>query len=261
MILYEIIVAGLSKIDRHHRILKVLSTDKTARLPDLEHLIKASRITIQRDLVELEKRGLVRRFHGGAMLTDYDVAPVSHIRRMAVNRDQKRRLAAATAAHITAGSFLGVDASSTLFYLSEADLPDDLIIVTSGVDMFVALNSTRSGRMQTIVTGGRLQPETHTLVGPDALQTIGSYHYEAFLFSAYSVIPGDGVFEYHEDNAAVKRAFAQRSDRRILVLDSTKFEHRGGVKVCDLSDVDLVITDGEPEPDLKSSLGAKLVVI
>jgi len=261
MIYFDAKMATLSKIDRHQKILEVLSVEKHARLPDLESSIQASRITIQRDLAELEERGLIRRFHGGAMLADHDLAPEAHARRMAVNRDQKRRLCAAAATHVKGNSFLALDASSTLYYLSETVIPEDVTIVTSGVDTFVGLTSRVHSGVQAILTGGRFQPESHTLVGPDAIRTIDSYHYEAFLFSAYSIIPGAGVFEYNEDNAAVKRAFAAQSERRILVFDQTKYEHRGGVKICDLSDIDLLITDGEPPMELAETFGGTLAVI
>jgi len=254
-------MATLSKIDRHHRILEVLSANNRALLPDLENQISASRITIQRDLAELEERGLIRRFHGGAMLTEYEIGSESHTRRMAINRGQKRRLSTAAAAHISRNSFVGVDPSSTMYYLSEQSLPHGVTIVTSGLDTFVNLMAKQSAGVQAIVTGGRLQPETQTLVGPDAIRTIESYHYEVFLFSAYSVITGAGVFEYNEENAAVKRAFAGRADRRILVLDKTKLAHRGGVKICELDEIDVLIIDGKPSDELQHSLGERLVVI
>lgn len=255
-------MATLSKVDRHHKILEVLASEQRALLPDLEDLIEASRVTIQRDLVELEQKGLLRRFHGGAMLSDYDVAPLAHGKRMSLNRDAKRRLARAAAEQITAHTFVGLDASSTIYHLSEVTLPEGITVVNSGLDTFVNLQETNPGRgIQAILTGGRFQPETHTLVGPDALRAIRSYHYEVFLFSSDSVIAGRGVFEYSEENADVKRAFAEQSDRRVLVLDQSKFEHRGGVRICGLDEIDLVITDGEPGEELKETLGEKLVII
>jgi DeoR/GlpR family transcriptional regulator of sugar metabolism len=255
-------MAGLSKVDRHHRILEVLAAEQRALLPELEGLIEASRITIQRDLVELEERGLIRRFHGGAMLESYDLAPLAHSKRMSVNRDAKRRLAAVAAREIKADTFIGLDASSTVYHISETTLPGGLTIVTSGLDTFVNLRATNPGRgIQPIVTGGRLEPETHTLVGPDAIRAIASYHYEAFFFSADSVIAGGGVYEYSEENTQVKRAFAERSTRRILVVDKSKFAHRGGARVCGLDEVDLVITDGRPGTELEEILGDRLVVI
>lgn len=255
-------MAALSKIDRHHKILEVLAADQRALLPDLEDLIEASRITIQRDLVELEERGLIRRFHGGAMLSSYELAPLAHGKRMSMNRDAKRRLATVAARQIKSDTFIGLDASSTVYHISDATLPANLTVITSGLDTFVNLQTAHPGHgIQPIVTGGRFQPETHTLVGPDALRAIASYHYEAFFFSAYSVIAGGGVYEYSEENTEVKRAFAQRSDRRILVLDQSKFGHRGGVRICGLDEIDLVITDGRPGIDLEETLGDRLVII
>jgi DeoR/GlpR family transcriptional regulator of sugar metabolism len=255
-------MAGLSKVDRHHRILEVLASKQRALLPDLEDLIEASRITIQRDLVELEGRGLLKRFHGGAMLSSYDLAPLAHSKRMSLNLEAKRRIAAVAVQQIRPDTFVGLDASSTIYHISEKTLPGGLTIVTSGLDTFINLQTTNPGRgIQPIVTGGRFQPETHTLVGPDTVRTIASYHYEVFFFSAYSVIAGGGVYEYSEENTEVKRTFAERSDRRILVLDQSKFSHRGGVRICGLDEVDLVITDGRPDAELERTLGDRLVVI
>ena len=255
-------MAALSKVDRHHKILELLAAEQRALLPDLEDLIEASRITIQRDLVELEERGLIRRFHGGAMLSSYDLAPLAHGKRMSINQDAKHRLAAVAARQIRPDTFIGLDASSTVYHISDATLPANLTIVTSGLDTFVNLQTASPGLgIQPIVTGGRFQPETHTLVGPDAVRAIASYHYEAFFFSAYSVIAGGGVYEDSEENTEVKRAFSERSDRRILLLDQSKFGHRGGVRICGLDEVDLVITDGRPGIELEETLEDRLVII
>lgn len=261
LLLFFDVMATVSKIDRHHRILDLLSAQRRALLPDLEREIDASRITIQRDLVELEERGLIKRFHGGAMLTDYEVAPLAHSKRMTVNREAKRRVAAAAAREIRPGTFVAFDASSTVYYICERLFPDEVTIITSGLDTFVSLQDANNGRrVFPILTGGRLQPETHTLVGPDAVRTINEYHYEAFFFSAYSVIAGGGVYESNEENAEVKRAFAERSDRRILVLDQSKFDNRGGARICGIENIDLVITDQSPAPELTDLFGERLVV-
>ncbi len=254
-------MATISKVDRHHRILDVLATQRRALLPDLEREIDASRITIQRDLVELEERGLIKRFHGGAMLTDYEVAPLAHSKRMTVNREAKRRVAAVAAREIRPRTFVAFDASSTVYYLCERLYPDDVTIITSGLDTFVNLQDANNGRrVFPILTGGRLQPETHTLVGPDALRTISEYHYEAFFFSAYSVIAGGGIYESNEENAEVKRAFVERSERKILVLDQSKFENRGGARICGIEDIDIVITDQPPEPAIAELFDGRLVI-
>lgn len=255
-------MATVSKVDRHHRIMDLLARQRRALLPDLEEEIDASRITIQRDLVELEERGLIKRFHGGAMLADYEIAPLAHSRRMAVNREAKRRLAAAAVRYLRGGTFVAFDASSTVYYLSQCLLPDELTVITSGLDTFVSLQDANAGRrVYPILTGGRLQPETHTLVGPDALRTISDYHYEAFFFSAYSVIAGGGVYESNEENAVVKRAFAERSERRVLVLDQSKFDNRGGARICGIDEIDVAITDHAPDARLAELFGDRLEIV
>jgi DeoR family glycerol-3-phosphate regulon repressor len=254
-------MATVSKIDRHHKILDMLSETRRALLPDLEREIEASRITIQRDLVELEERGLIKRFHGGAMLAEYDVSPLAHAQRMALNRDAKRRIAAAAAGRLRPGTFVAVDASSTAYYLSECVLPEDVTVITSGLDTFVNLERNRgSRRVYPILTGGKLQLETHTLVGPDALRTINGYHYETFVFSAFSLV-ADGVYESNEENAEVKRTFATRSEKRVLMLDASKFDNRGGARICGIDELDLVVTDTAPPAELAALLGDRLRVV
>jgi DeoR/GlpR family transcriptional regulator of sugar metabolism len=108
------------KIDRHQRVLSLISSRKRLVLAALERALHVPRITVQRDLVELENRQLVRRFHGGAMAIDFSGDLFNYGLHRTVHVEAKERIAAKANGLLRANSVVCLDAGSTVCFLSES---------------------------------------------------------------------------------------------------------------------------------------------
>jgi len=237
------------KVDRHRLILAALARRRRVSLAELERELGATRITIQRDLVDLEKRGRLKRFHGGAMTADYDVDSFVHDDRLQVNRTAKKKIARTAMRLVAENSFVGLDGSSTTYFLAEEPFPAGVRVVTAGIDTFQRLQQQPT-RVHTILTGGRTHPLTGTLVGPETISLINSFSYDIVFFSVFA-LNEHGLFDAQEDDAAVKRAFMQRAARKVLLFDCTKLDKKSGARVCTCDEIDLVITDRPLPPALE----------
>jgi DeoR/GlpR family transcriptional regulator of sugar metabolism len=245
------------KIDRHKHILQAISDRKRVSLSELESMVNASRITIQRDLVELEDRHLLRRFHGGAMTKEYAGNFYDHSVRKTVNVDVKRKIAEKAVQLVHTGSHIAMDASSTVYYMSECMFPENVHVVTLGVDTFSRLSE--QSRMELILAGGRLNRMTNTLSGPEAVEVIRKYHFDLVFISAEALVPGFGFVDPYADEIMVKRALMESSEKSVILLDSSKIYHTAGLKLCAADDVDYLITDSPSDKELRKTFKGRIL--
>lgn len=236
--------------------MEAVNQNRRIALARLEDLLDASRITIQRDLVELEKLGLLRRFHGGAMSLDFSEELYDYNVRKNINVEKKRRIAQKASSKILPGSYVGMDASSTVYYISECLVPDDVFILTTGIDIFS--NLARNSSLRPVLSGGRLNRKTNTLTGPETLNTIRSFRLDMAFISAVSYVPGLGFFDPYEDEVQAKRALIEVAERTVLLLDSTKIAGASGIKVCGSSEVDMLIMDEAGNKELREEFGDRI---
>ncbi len=232
---------NLLKIERHRAILSLLEEKTSTTLMELESFLNCSRITIQRDLIELDKKDLLKRVHGGATLRDFNLASYGHDKRLLINSDKKKKIAKKAVSLIRPKMYIFMDASSTSYFLSENIFPDNVMVVTSGIDTF--LNLQKNKNIQAVLTGGRINQLNRTLVGSEAISIIKQFHFNITFFSADSIIKEKGVYSSDEYAAAVAEAGIEHGDKKILLFDSSKVNAKGGAKVCDIDVIDSIVTD------------------
>lgn len=246
------------KVDRFKKIINLVNTNKSISLLQLEKVLNASRITIQRDLVELEDRKLLRRFHGGAMSLEYSENLYDHDLKKSVNVAAKKSIAAKAATLIKEGYYIGLDSSSTVYYLSETLFAGNVFAFTCSMDSFKNL-LTRDD-IQVVLAGGRMNKKTHTLSGPEIIEMIRKFHFDVVFISAESCIPDIGFFDPHAEEVQVKRALMESSNRTVMLIDSSKIgESANGIKVCDIQEIDCVVTDKPEKSGLRNIFNDKLL--
>lgn len=99
------------------------------------------------------------------------------------------------------------------------------------------------------LTGGTREPRTDSLVGPVAARTAGSFIYDAFICSAAALDPELGSSEASLAEAEVKRAFSATSGRIVLAVDRSKLNTRAQARMFTLADVDLLVTELDPDDE------------
>lgn len=239
---------NLSKTERQRIILNLLSEKKSITLKELENILYCSRITVQRDLVKLENKGFLNRVHGGATLKNFELTDYDHEKRLLIHSDKKKKIAKKAITLVKTNMYIFIDASSTSYFLSDHIFPDNVRVVTSGLDTFMNLQKNRN--IQAILTGGRINPQNRTLVGPEAISVIRQFHFDIIFISADSAIENRGIFCSDEEAAAISRASIEQGHVKVLLFDSSKIEIRKGAKVCDIDTIDTIVTDDINNPYL-----------
>lgn len=238
---------------RQQEIYEYLQIKKSAPVALLCERFYASGATIRRDLCELERKGLIRRTHGGAVLYEggNDELSVAIREQSAV---QEKRIIGELASYFLKDSYrVFLDSSSTAGYM----LPylrgvKNLSVITNGLRSAMLLS--QSGAHEVYLPGGRLLERSNSLVGSDTLQSLDSYCADMVFFSCSGLDPRFGITEANPEQAQVKRRMLSRAKTKILLCDSTKFYRSFLYRTCAFGDLDYFVTDQRPGEDILSLL-------
>lgn len=231
--------------ERVEAILRRLHLDGRVLVDMLANELVVSGETIRRDLKRLEKDGLLRRSHGGAVPAPQRQAEdFSFPARSVLNISAKRRIAAAAAAHVSDGQALMMDSSSTVQEVMRAlGERRNLTIVTNSI----ALLSDPSSRQHRVISvGGECQHEVMTFHGPLSVAAAKQFHADLAIISVKALSRRSGLMVANAAEAEIKRAFIEGAERTLLLVDGGKFDGSGLVSVAPLSAVDMLVTDHRP---------------
>jgi DeoR family transcriptional regulator, fructose operon transcriptional repressor len=204
--------------------------------------------TIRKDLLFLERSGLLRRVHGGAVaVEDLSFEPAVSTRRS--NEEEKRRIARAALAELPCEGAVFLDAGSTTTTLAEMFPADrDLTVFTNTLTIALAL--VNRPRLSVHTLGGRVRARTFAEVDNWAIRALSEIRVDVAFLGANSISSERGLSTPDESEAIIKRLMLSAARRRILLADHTKYGRTSLFKYGNLSDIDVLITGDElPERD------------
>ena len=254
--------ADITTMLKHNRQLEItdyVTANNSATLADLVDLTRASKLTIQRDLVELENQGKLKRVHGGAITNQQKLHGTPKSVREKENVQAKILLARYAAGLINGEDTVAIDTSTTCSYLADA-IPDiDINIVTPSIDTFLKLSQKE--HVTPILPGGQLNPRTQNLVGNFAAGVISQFRFSLCFISADGFDPERGSLEYDLEDSIIKKVMIDVSEKVVLVIDSSKTQRHKGIQTCPLEKIVSIITDKEFEYPLPEDVGRRVNVI
>ena len=233
--------------ERLSRIMKLLSQQRTATVQELCEALDASESTIRRDLNELDRMGKVNKVHGGATLPDSqflaDEPTMATKETLAVV--QKKCIAKAAAALITAEDFVFLDAGSTTLALAAALEGPALqaAYVTNGIAHARML--VQKAAAPTCPAAGA--PITEAITGPETLAALQHYNFTKAFMGANGVSPAEGFTTPDPEEASIKTAALQRARERWFLVDNTKFDMVYSAVIGDIG-CGAILTNHCPDP-------------
>lgn len=211
----------------------------TKKVGELAAEFSVSEVTIRKTLSALERRGVVRRFHGEARAFDGDDIPF----RMESHYDEKVRIARRAAEFVQRGDTVLLEAGSTVAILAEMIKGvRDLSVITT--NLFIARLFRRS-KVRVVVLGGLYQDESESFVGPQVRQALANTSFsKAFLgVSGFDAQTGFTCNDFHR--AEVHQAILTKGATNFILTDSSKFGAHHAAQISpDPSLFHWVITDG-----------------
>lgn len=229
--------------ERRALILKRLSENRYVQVSDLAGELDVTTVTIRRDLDEIEADGLCIRKRGGAIRVNpgvtmempYDIKQHEMV-------SQKERIGMKALELIEDGDTFILDAGSTTYALALLlNSKVQITVVTN--DLKIAGKLAENPKIKLICTGGVARTFVYSLQGELAEAFIKDIKVDKTFLGADAIHTDGVISNVNIEEVSIKKAMIRAADRTILMADSSKFGKAGFVKICDLHDVDVIITD------------------
>jgi DeoR family fructose operon transcriptional repressor len=239
--------------DRRNRLLELIRQRGFASLPALAQELAVSESTVRRDLDFLEESGVAQRTHGGVFYTGPSPKLAHFDQRQSLNWDKKRQIAVAASRLIDDNDTVLLDGGSTTYELAQLLVGRPLQVVTNSLP--VANLFTSSDTTDLIFVGGYVHAKTGVSLGPYANQMLAGLNVRRAVLS----VAGASERGFYNSNLLLvetERAMMSSADEVIVVADSTKFSHTSLAHLCNLTDIDVLVTDDELDSRWRDRLAA-----
>ena len=250
--------------ERQQAIAATVMAQGRASVADLAQTYDVTTETVRRDLAVLDRAGVLRRVHGGAVpARALHLVEPSVDEREATRADHKHAIALAAAEFIPqSGASVLFDAGTTTARVA-ALLPADreLLVVTNSVPIAARLAGLTSVSLQLL--GGRVRGLTQAAVGDHTVGTLESLRVDIAFIGTNGISVRHGLSTPDPGEAAVKRAMVACANFVVVVADSSKIGREEFISFAPIERVDVLVTDSEiaaADRDILSAHGVEVVV-
>jgi DeoR family transcriptional regulator, aga operon transcriptional repressor len=239
---------------RDSKILHEVLHHESVSIEDLVTSLGVSAASVRRDLTKLERKGLVRRTHGGALTIEpmiYEPFRYDAVFRQQEQRygKEKRRIGLAAAEMVRHGETVILTAGTTTTQIARSlRHRENIKVVTNAVNIAMELSGRRE--IKVYVTGGLLQFGWFSLIGQSAVESVSNFYADRIFMGACGVHPRLGVTVLETDEATTFRAMIDKSKKRVVVADSSKLGVATAAVVCPISEIQILITDARASDEM-----------
>lgn len=250
----------MNRVKRQALILERLQIETEVTVAELCRTLETSDMTIRRDLAEMDRAGVVRRVHGGAMLPDGRAYEPPFSLRASQGQEVKGSLATRALDFVNDGDSIALDVGTTILALA-ALLGEKrgLTVVTASLPIAQQVIDVgmRGRAHRLIITGGETRPGELSMIGDLAQRTYKELHVDKAFVGIGGVSLEDGLTEYNLEDALVKRELLHSANQVYLLADSSKFGRTTFATVGRVEQVDVYITDSAVDRQMVRGLEAQ----
>jgi DeoR family fructose operon transcriptional repressor len=237
--------------ERKAEIATILERAGRVAVASLSERFDVCKETIRRDLRELEREGIIRRTHGGAVLdqgasraqAEFPVA-VREIQR----QEEKIRICRQAATMIQNGDTVFMDNSSTTLYLLRAIAREIKVsIITNSLKLLLEAVRVGNPNLQFICLGGEFKESNMSFSGVIPQRIARDYFPSKAFMSCTSINEQQKLADSSAAEVDTKRMMIERSQSVVILADHTKFTRMGQVFLADFDSIDFIVTDEETD--------------
>jgi DeoR/GlpR family transcriptional regulator of sugar metabolism len=243
-------------MSRINEIKEILKNNTRISIADLCNQFGVSNITIRNDLTLLEKEGFLYRTHGGAVLRESrqenpGLEGSSASQNLSERLEKMASLASVAASYIKNDTWIYISSGLTGYELAKQLLDRRLNVVTGGLDIAILLSGGNSTTV--FVPGGVVvrQPNGHILRGDWYLRALDEMRFDQAFISVSGVNFDTGFSVGSSTDFLHMQKIKQISRETIVVVDSTKFNYRAFMPLCDITYADTIITNRDIPDDYR----------
>ena len=226
---------------RHQMILQALRLRSPVLVGQLADALDCSEMTVRRDLESLERSGGLRRVHGGAASVFLSAEETPYGIRALERSDAKAAIGAAAASLLADGETVILDGGTTAMEVARALRSRRLTVMPLALRPVFELHECPDIKL--LLPGGEVRPGELSLTGGLTESSFSQLRFDTCVIGPCGIDAKAGITTHFLAETAVKRAAAQCSQRVIAVADSSKLGRVAFGHVCDLDEIDIVLTD------------------
>lgn len=243
---------------RRSKIFEIVNNQSSVTIEELLETFEVSRMTLWRDLQYLEKKGLIRRVHGGAMKIDkLNEKEEEFQKRRQNNYKQKHEIAKFAANYyINDSDIIFLDGGSTVIEIIPYLKKKGITLLTNGLYTLFSASKFIS-HINVIGTGGVLRKSSYTFVGAKAEEFFKDYKVNTAFISGTGFTIEDGVMDPDPLEMQVKKIMCNNAEKIVVLMDSSKFKKRSLLGLITIDQIDVLITDNRVSQDFLEVLKSK----
>ncbi|MEI7032825.1 DeoR/GlpR family DNA-binding transcription regulator [Streptomyces pratensis] len=260
----------MSRDARWDALLELVGKHGRVDVEEAAATLAVSAATIRRDLDQLAEQHLLTRTRGGAVAhgVSYELALRYKTGRHA---PEKQAIGRAVSELVAVGAVVGLTGGTTVTEVARAlavrpDIVGEaatgaggpsaqptLTVVTNALN--IASELAIRPQIKMVVTGGVARPQSYELTGPLAVGVLNEITLDVAVLGVNAVDVERGAHVHHEGEASVNRLLAERAQRVVVAADSSKIGKRAFARVCDLSLIDVLVTDSGVAAEARDRFG------
>jgi DeoR/GlpR family transcriptional regulator of sugar metabolism len=234
------------KKERQSYILRQVNVHNKVLSSDLSTEMNVSEDTIRRDLNELSDEGKVMKVHGGALSKSFHL---SFSPNNVYSLDAKKTIAQKAARLIKDGMFVLTTGGTTIIELAKA-LPVELTATFITGSIPAAYQYIHHPNIELIFIGDKVSKGSQITVGGEAISKIKQIKADLCILGTNALDLEYGLTDNDWDVVQVKKAMIESSEKTVSLSISEKLNTSQRIKVCDLKEIDILITELQPSDEL-----------
>lgn len=232
------------KAERHKFIMTKLLEEQKVVTTDLALALDLSEDTIRRDLNELDSKKLLEKVYGGAIKFVEKSADVFQI---AINaEEEKKKIVTKALSLLRDGQVIIMSGGSTNLVFAKL-IPSDLKATIYTYSLPIAMQLSQHPNVDLIFIGGKMQKNAMVTIGMDVIQVVSKIKADICFIGASSISIKQGLTEVGYEVSIVKKAMIEASEKVVSMFSSNKLNTKMPHGVCDLSQLDTIVTELDPQ--------------
>jgi len=246
--------------ERQNEIVKYVEKVEKATIEEIMSLLKISKSTVRRDLIDLERKNLIIRTRGGALKKKYFKYEFSLNEKKDLNLDKKKKIAQIAKRFVNEGDIIYISGGTTTLELAKILFDvKNLIVFTNAINILLEL--VNNSEINVKLVGGDFRRRTFSTVGQEAINYLDRYNFDKAFIGVNGISTGEGFTTPNELEAVVDGEVVRKSKETFILADKSKFGAVAFSTICKIEDVDYIITNRLPNSSLTRGIQKSKVKI
>ena len=247
--------------ERRNSILELINKNNTVTNGELISTFGISIETVRRDLAYLENAGLIQRVYGGAVKKGYIKTEPAYLNREKDNVKEKELIAIKAESLISANDSVFFDLGTTALFVARAvDVNKNITSFTNALRTAIELSDKG---VNVVVSGGMVRNGEYSVYGALAENNMKNFNVDKAIIGAGGVTE-NGVTDFIIEEASLRSQIIKNAREVIVVCDYSKFNIRAICNVCDIEDIDVLVTDSKAPKTVLDKIrkkGVKVIIV